>query len=184
MINEGERELHEYMHNYIAFLALDKENEDIIMTHMENYFTHKLYNHDLGDLMPTVLSNALGLKINIIEELNSGNVRETYIKPEKRTNHNETGHVIFIHLKDSHYSALVPLKYLSKWHRMDGVPNLTKFCSNKFAVLHDAPDTCIYTESAFDSGLETQNIPLGRRMVEDKCATIRNNIHENSNRSM
>lgn len=38
-----------------------------IITYMGNYFTAKIYKHDLGDLTPAVLSNALSLEINTIE---------------------------------------------------------------------------------------------------------------------
>ena len=184
LINEADSELSQNMHHYIAFLALNKGTDDIIMTYKENYFTHKLYNHDLGDLMPTVLSNALGLVINIIEELNFGNVRKITIKPEQRMTRKKAGNAIFIHLKDSHYSALVPLKCFSKSHRLNGGPNHSKISTNKFSALYDAPGTCIYTEDESDRGPRSQNISPSSRMDAYKCATNGNNIHEYSSKPM
>lgn len=184
LIIKAEKELHVNMHNYIAYLALNKDDEDIIMTYKEKYFTHKIYDHDLGDLIPTILSNALNLEINIIEDFNIGNARKTSIKPEQRVNRNEARHAIFIHLKNEHYSALVPRKQLFKTHQINGGPDNLNFRTNKFIALYDAPDTCIYTEDASDHSPRSQTTTASNMKAEDRSAINRNIIHENSSRSM
>lgn len=65
LINEAETELYEIMPNCITCLALKK-----IM------------------IIRTVLSNALNLDTNIIEEFYFSSARKTFIKPKKRLNHN------------------------------------------------------------------------------------------------
>lgn len=38
MINKAEKELHRNMHNHIANIALNKDNDEIIMAYMNTYF--------------------------------------------------------------------------------------------------------------------------------------------------
>lgn len=70
LIGKTELELYDNMHKYIAFFALNKDNDDILMPYIERHFHHVIYNHNLGDLKPTILSNRPCLEIFILEEFN------------------------------------------------------------------------------------------------------------------
>lgn len=47
LINRADGELRKTMHNYIAFSDLNEDDDDIIMTYVENHFSHKIYNRVL-----------------------------------------------------------------------------------------------------------------------------------------
>jgi hypothetical protein len=179
----AEKELSKNITKYGEFLQLPKGQSDIILTYMDKYFTHKLYDNDLTDLIPLVLCNALRLKINIIEERNFGNVIQTTIDPYRDATH-AAKHTIFIHLKNQHYSALVPRDCPPRLHRTIGRPNHSNLCTNQFTALSDAPDTCIYTEEVSDSSLGSQNITPSCTMPAKKSYIKRNASRENGNKQM
>lgn len=51
-----------------ALSTLFKNNDDIVMTYMGNNFTKKICYQDLGDLIHTELSNAVGLEVKLQED--------------------------------------------------------------------------------------------------------------------
>lgn len=46
------------------------------MTCMRNYFSNKIYDQPIGDLISAVLGNGLRLEINVIEDFNARDARK------------------------------------------------------------------------------------------------------------
>ena len=145
------------------------------LRYMVEYFYNRNYNQPLGDLVPTMLSNALGLQIDIVQEDGFDNTTIRSIEPH--LNNNKLGIKVFIHLKDHHYSALVPMQKFLKSPNINRTPNDLNFCSNKFAALNDAPDTCIYAEDAPGSVPNSQECITSSPLVVHRSNTNRGNSH-------
>ena len=92
------RETLENSHRYMQFLL----NRGSLKTGLENYVRHKVYNSEFGDIVPLVLSNALGLNIEIVyrngERFNS--LRVVCDRSQK------TDDVLYIYKDRDHYNAL------------------------------------------------------------------------------
>jgi hypothetical protein len=159
---------------YMSFIQ-ENGYDDAFLIYMEQYFNNKKYNQPLGDLVPTMLSNALGLQIEIVQEDSSAKTTICSIKPN--LNNNQTGIKVYIHLKNRHYSALEPASYFSKPPQTNTTPHDRKFCSNKFTALYDAPDTCIYAEESHDIALNSQDLITSSTEVMDNSNTNSINSH-------
>jgi hypothetical protein len=184
LINKAKQEINQNMRYYLDFMALNDEGSDLILSYMEKYFTHKKYDHPLGDLMPTVLSNALGLQIIVIREVNADNVEPLLaIRPENHEHQNDISKEIYIHLKGEHYSALVPLLNTPKSHQNNKRPNQSNLSNNRFTPLYDAPDTCINAEDESDDIHENSNFIANTRKVNSNSDLSHHNLH-NTSRSM
>ena len=68
-----------------------------------NYIKHKRYNSDIGDVIPCVIANGLGIVINILNEDHNGNYELRDVQPLGTTRIGS----IYIHRKGDHYNGIV-----------------------------------------------------------------------------
>ena len=68
-----------------------------------NYIKHKRYNSDIGDVIPCVIANGLGIVINILNEDHNGNYELRDVQPLETTRIGS----IYIHRKGDHYNGIV-----------------------------------------------------------------------------
>lgn len=95
------------MDYYLSFIGVNR-CKDAFLTYMEQYFNDRNNNQSLGNLVLTILSKPETLLIDIDVE---DNPQKQEYCPLIHTS------LTFSHLKDRHYSALVPMQKFLKSHK-------------------------------------------------------------------
>ena len=72
---------------------------------LSTYLLQKQYNQTFGDVVPSIIANALNIHLQIINQNNDGSVQNIDIIPDPRHGSSPPDHVT-IHRKSDHYSAV------------------------------------------------------------------------------
>ena len=89
--------------NYIAFLS--HSSKLTYTKQLKDYILHGLYNSAYGDIVPTIISNALSISIKIYDVHEDSSQRELLIVPGSSPSNLE----VSIHRRLDHFSALKPI---------------------------------------------------------------------------
>ena len=100
LINIIEKELLDHSELYLGFYTKSREE---FFSELSNYIKHKIYNSDICDIIPIVISNALKLKLNILNEKRHDSFETTIVEQFTASNIG----VLFIHRKGDHYNGVM-----------------------------------------------------------------------------
>ena len=103
IINLIESEIINYWERYIPFI---RENTiQNLMSQMYDYTRKKIYDSDLGDLIPEIISDSLNIEIMIVERTPSG-YRACVVVPGSDIV--EHRHIFILHRERDHYDSITP----------------------------------------------------------------------------
>jgi exonuclease III len=84
---------------YLPFLQTSSKSA--LSAGLGDYLIKKQYNNDFGDLVPCIIANALSIKLNILDEDQTGYVNTVVITP-----HDQSKASLVLHRRSQHYNGI------------------------------------------------------------------------------
>lgn len=140
-----------YINNYQDFTDFPNE-DDKFLSEMEQYFYKKVYDSRFGDLVPAILCNALKIRINILDESNTGSINEIVMNPSNLKDDEAPKCSIFVTRRNEHYTGLAPMQPRETRSEQNVHINRNEYietnvkCSNRYSSLINEPNTAIFDE--------------------------------------
>ena len=103
IINQIESEIINHWERYIPFIRENTIRN--LMSQMYDYTRKKIYDSDLGDLIPQIISDSLNIEIMIVERTPSG-YRACVVVPGSDIV--EHRHIFILHRERDHYDSITP----------------------------------------------------------------------------
>jgi hypothetical protein len=101
-------EAYNNINTYTAYTTRETSEPDEFLEDLNNYMENGIYNSEVGDVVPAIISNALNSTLHIIKEHPTGKCNIISIQPSTGRYHTTENKPIHIHLKLEHYKGLVP----------------------------------------------------------------------------
>ena len=86
-----------------TYLKFYTKHRSEFFDEFNNYIKHKRYNSDIGDVIPCVIANGLGIVINILNKDHNGSYELRDVHPLGTTRNGS----VYIHRKGDHYNGIV-----------------------------------------------------------------------------
>ena len=140
-----------YINNYQDFTDFPNK-DDKFLIEIEQYFHKKVYNSPFGDLVPAILCNALKIRINILDESNTGSINEIVVNPSNLKDDEAPKCSIFVTLRNEHYTGLAPMQPRETRSEQNVHVYRNEYietnvaCSNRYSPLMNESNTAIFDE--------------------------------------